>query len=304
MTTLLTYQVLLSLLLGGSVFLLVWSLFRYPAQTEPPVHRRIALAIGAGQRKTLFEIPGLAPIMSLLLNLTRKMGFGTLRHTIRRDLDASGNPNSYDEIEYVAICLFCALCMAVFAAMLGVALGTGGVPFIVIFLGGLGFFIPLMALNGAASRRLTAISKQLPYTLDLIALMMGAGSTFTEAVDTIISDNPDDPLNQELRIVKGEIEFGASRSAALANMAARIPLDSLRSVIGAINQAEALGTPLSAILLVQANMIRMHRSVRAEKLAASASLRILVPSMLILIAVVITVFGPMILRYWSQGAFW
>lgn len=304
MTNLLIYQVLLSLLLGGSVFLLVWSLFRYPAQVEPPVHRRIAVAIGAGQRKTLFEVGAIKPIMSLLLTLAERLGFAPLREQIRRDLDASGNPNTYSEVEYLAICLFCAVSMAILAGVLGAAMGTGGVPFFVIFLGGLGFFIPLIALNGAAARRITAISKQLPYSLDLIALMMGAGSTFTEAVDTILSDNPDDPLNQELRIVKSEIEFGANRSTALQNMANRIPLDSLRSVVGAVNQAEALGTPLSTILLVQASMIRMHRSVRAEKLAASASLRILVPSMLILIAVVITVFGPMILRYWTQGALW
>jgi tight adherence protein C len=304
MSTIVTYQILLSLLVGGTVYLLIWSLFRYPAQTEPPIHRRIALAVGAGQRKTIFEVALLKPVMSMLLSMADKLGFGTLRQQIRRDLDASGNPNTYSEQEYVAICLFCSLAMGLFAGVLGLMLGTGGVPFIVMFLAGLGFFIPLMALNGAAARRITSISKQLPYTLDLIALMMGAGSTFTEAVDTIVSDNPMDPLNIELQIVKSEIEFGANRSAALANMAGRIPLESLRSVVGAINQAEALGTPLSTILLVQANMIRMHRSVRAEKLAASASLRILVPSMLILIAVVITVFGPMILRYWSQGAFW
>jgi hypothetical protein len=43
-------------------------------------------------------------------------------------------------------------------------------------------------------------------------------------------------------------------------------------------------------------MLRMYRSVRAEKLSASASLRILVPSMLILLAVVIIVFAPLIIR--------
>ena len=43
-------------------------------------------------------------------------------------------------------------------------------------------------------------------------------------------------------------------------------------------------------------MLRMHRTVRAEKISASASLRILVPSVLILVAVVIFVFGPVLVR--------
>ena len=88
------------------------------------------------------------------------------------------------------------------------------------------------------------------------------------------------------------------------NLGVRIPLDSLRSVIGAVNQAEKLGTPLSSILKVQAEMLRMHRSVRAEKLSASASLKILIPSMLILLAVVLVIGAPMIIRFIVQGSLW
>jgi tight adherence protein C len=144
------------------------------------------------------------------------------------------------------------------------------------------------------------IARQLPYTLDLIALMMGAGSTFTEAIQTIIREDPEDDFNQELRIVLSEIEFGTKRATALSNMAERIPMDALRSIVGAVNQAETLGTPLSEILKNQSNMLRMHRSVEAEKVSASASLRILVPTMLILVAVVIFLFGPLIIR-WMRG---
>ena len=71
-----------------------------------------------------------------------------------------------------------------------------------------------------------------------------------------------------------------------------------------LNQAETLGTPLSQILKVQSSMLRMNRSVRAEKLSASASLRILIPSMLILMAVVLVVFSPFIIRRWHSGTWW
>ena len=116
------------------------------------------------------------------------------------------------------------------------------------------------------------------------------------AVQTLIRDAPEEDMNQELRIALSEIEFGATRAAALSHLAKRIPLEPLHSVIAAINQAEKLGTPLSTILKLQADMLRMHRGVRAEKLSASASLRILVPSTMILMAVVVIVFSPMIIR--------
>ena len=113
-------------------------------------------------------------------------------------------------------------------------------------------------------------------------------------MESLVADDPDEDLHQELQIVRSEIEFGSRRAVALQRMADRIPLDAVRSVVGAINQSEQLGTPLSVILNAQSGMIRMHRSVRAEKLSASASLRILVPSVLILVAAVIVVFAPFV----------
>ena len=297
-------QAILSFYLGMSVFLLVWAVFRYPVTSEPATHRRIAVAVGADKRMTLFEMPLLKPVMSLALGVAERLGFASLRQQVRKDLDASGNPNGYSVSEYLAVCIACGAGLALASTLLGFGVGVAGLPFGIAFMGLIGFIIPLVVLNSTGGRRMTAIAKQLPYTLDLIALMMGAGSTFTEAIQTLIRDNPEEPLNQELRVVMAEIEFGTQRNVALSNLGNRIPLESLRSVVGAINQAEMLGTPLSAILMAQAQMIRTHRSVRAEKLAASASLRILIPSMLILIAVVITVFGPLLIRYWRDGGIW
>ena len=126
---------------------------------------------------------------------------------------------------------------------------------------------------------------------------MQACSGFNEAAETLIRDDPDDDLNQELQLALSEMQFGTTRAVALENIARRIPLETLRSIIAAVNQADALGTPLADILKTQADMLRNQRAVVAEKKSASASLKILVPSMLILAAVVIVVFGPIILRF-------
>ena len=290
------WQILVSLLLGISVFALVWTVFRYPAPDEPPLHRRIAVAMGQGQRHTAFEQPLLRPVMSLATTCGRRFNVRSVRDFTRRRLDACGNPNGYSVDEYLAICLVCGVLLAVVSGLAGVAvlgkfslLGCAAMAVV-------GCGVPLLTLKQAGDSRMSRIGRQLPYTLDLVGLMMGAGSTFTEAVVAIVRDDPDEPFSEELRIVLAEIEFGSKRATALANMAERIPSDALRSIVGAINQAEALGTPLANILKSQSDMLRMHRSVRAEKISASADLRILFPTMLILIAAVLVVFGPLVIQ--------
>lgn len=294
-------QIVVTLMVFSSVFLLVWSLFRFPVVTEVPVHRRIAAALGLIHRRTVFENPVLMPVMNLSLAIATRLGIPALRDWVRRKLDASGNPNSYSVDEYLAICLACAVSLMLFMTLLFAAMVGSFDPVVAVVMLFIGFVVPLWVLNDTSRQRVSRISKKLPYTLDLVALMMAAGSTFTEAIDTLIRDEPEEDFNQELRIVMAEIEYGTRRLEALRNMAERIPLETLRSIVGAINQAEAMGTPLSEILKSQSSMIRMHRSVRAEKMSASASLRILIPTMIIMAAAILALFGPLIVKRITSG---
>ena len=288
-------QIIVSVVIFIGVGLPIYALFRYPIPAEPPVHRKFAAAVGA-ERTTIFENPLFAPVMNVGLTLTQRLNMPAVRAQIRQQLNASGNPWGYSVREYLAICLLSAAALGFLSVLLVIAAGSTLGLIIGPAMAVLGFMIPIYALRDTGSRRCRKIGKQLPYTLDLISLTMAAGSTFTEAVQTLIRDDPDDDLNQELAVVLSEVELGTPRAAALAHMAERIPLESLRSIVGAVNQAEALGTPLSTILKLQSDMLRMHRGVQAEKLSASASLRILIPSVLILIAVVVIVFAPLIIR--------
>lgn len=296
-------QLALSIVLGSCVFGAIWGAFRFPVSQEVPAHLRIARAVGAGKRQTTFEQPLLVPFMSMALAVASRLNLPGLRSSISRDLGASGNMNSYSEDEYLALCIACSVGLAMISTLVFFMVYSTFSPLILVITAAIGFYLPINALHGEAQRRIMRISKQLPYSLDLISMMLGAGATFNEAIETLIRDDPEEDFNQELRLVRAEIEFGTSRAIALKNLGERIPLDSLRSVVGAVNQAESLGTPLSQILASQAGMLRMYRSVRAEKLSASASLRILIPSMLILFAVMLIVFGPVILKMQTSNPF-
>ena len=289
-------QLFISVIVFAGVFLPIYAIFRYPVPTAPPVNRRIARAMGA-DRATIFEQPLLAPVLNFVVAIASRLNLPKVRADIRQDLDASGNASGYSVEQYLSLCVLSGLTVALLAGFGELWLG-GGLLLIVLPLGAAGgFYVPLILLHGARNRRVIRIAKQLPYTLDLIALVMAAGSSFGEAVQTLIRDNPEDELNQELKIALSEIEYGSTRATALKNLGIRIPLESLRSVIASVNQSEKLGTPMAAVLKVQADMLRAHRGVIAEKKSASASLRILVPSMMIMISVVVIVFSPMIIRY-------
>ena len=292
-----------SLFVFAGIFVPIYAIFRYPVPDEAPIHRQIAKAVGVDQ-ETIFENPVLAPALSLFVQLAKRVNLTGLRKSIRQNLQASGNPSGYTVDQVLALALASAVTVGVSSSAISMLINDGMLLLFLPTMSVVGFMIPLTVLSSSANKRTRKIGKQLPYTLDLIALVMASGSSFTEAIETLIRDDPEDELNQELGFSLSEMEFGTTRAQALQNLGQRIPLDSLRSVVGAVNQAEKLGTPLSSILKVQAEMLRMHRSVRAEKLSASASLKILVPSMLILLAVVLVIGAPMIIRFIVQGSLW
>ena len=108
--------VLISVLQFTTVALLVWALFRQPVRPEPPVNRRIAIAMGLDSRSTVFEMPVLGQLLALVMPLSRRLGL--FRGRIRRDLEAAGNPNGYSVDEYLTICLASAIGLGLAAVLL------------------------------------------------------------------------------------------------------------------------------------------------------------------------------------------
>ncbi|HAU38239.1 MAG TPA: hypothetical protein DCX07_11065 [Phycisphaerales bacterium] len=289
--------------LFASIVLLVVSVFNQPGAIQLSPQREAAIATGHTDRKTVFENPYLRPLLWLLLALSSRLAMPRAKQWLNRTLVAAGSPNYYTAEEYLALSFLTGL---VLAALLEVTYllvyGTFSATASALGLAA-GIFLTIHQIYETASKRLQAISQRLPYALDLIALAMGAGATFTEAVQTIVRERNDDPFNVELKTLLAEMELGTTRRKALQNLAARVPLDHLQSIVASVIQSEELGTPLADVLHSQATLLRLQRTVRAENLAAVASVRILVPCLLLLFAVILAVFGPAIIRALQGGLF-
>jgi len=290
--------ILAHVLAASAAFLLVVSLFRPP--TSSGLEDAFRVQVDNVARDSIFEVEWLKPALVPIYQLVRRLNAPVFKRHVLKLLLALGNPNQYSAEEYLVICAIWGLVGAV-GLLVGARLATGEFGLLATgaflalgcFLGFLGAYL---WLRERALRRLRQIAKRLPYSLDLIAMAMDAGATFYEAASSVVHDEPDDPLNQELGMLVREIDFGRSRQDALTHLGQRITVDGLDGIISAILQAESLGTPLADVLKLQANLLRMRRSMRAERKAGEAAVKMLVPSMLILLSVVLIIFSPFIVK--------
>lgn len=148
-----------------------------------------------------------------------------------------------------------------------------------------------------AQKRRTSFLKRLPYAVDLLALMMEAGASFDEAVATVVNESPSHPIGEEFGYMLREIRLGRSRRDALIQLRDRLEDENVREFVTAILNGEEFGTPLSRILRMQADQMRLKRSQWAEKAAGEAQVKIVFPGIMIMIACLLIIVTPFIVKF-------
>lgn len=165
-----------------------------------------------------------------------------------------------------------------------------------------GAYFPIMSLNDKLAKRQKIIIRSLPYSLDLLTVAIEAGLDFGAAVARLIEKDKDAPLMQEFFLMLQEIRMGKTRREALRDLAERVDIEDLTSIISSLIQADELGTGLGPILRIQSDQLRVKRSQRAEKLAGEAPVKMLLPLLgCIFPAVFIMLFGPIVIQFIQSG---
>jgi tight adherence protein C len=169
---------------------------------------------------------------------------------------------------------------------------TGGVAILgLLLLPVLGAQLPRTALRRAVEERQNAIRRDLPDTLDLLAISVEAGVGFEGALG-VVTDNFDSPLSEEFSRTLREMELGLPRRQALENLKRRTEVPELSNFILTLTQADALGMPIGRVLKTQAGEMRLKRRAWARERAAKLPVKILFPLMPILLATFIVILGP------------
>ncbi|MBI1902234.1 MAG: type II secretion system F family protein [Planctomycetia bacterium] len=287
-----------SLLIGGGVFFACWWIARALATKD--------LEHGAEWRYDVSRINELRrhdvwfrvfqPLIRFLAKLNRVAFHDALPETQRQIL-AAGLSRFWLAEEYLArMQLFSLLLLPAYVFFCIRVMGAAGAIFGCV-LAAVTFFLLRRRLAGQAQKRLVLIKRRMPYLLDLLTLLMEAGSTFLYAMRQSVEELSGHPVSAELGRVLVDMNLGKTRRQAFEGMRDRLSDDEVTGIIMAILQGEELGTPLARIFRTQADVLRIKRTQRAETIAGEAGVNMLLPGVLVMASTVLIIFGPFILNY-------
>jgi len=167
----------------------------------------------------------------------------------------------------------------------------------------IGFMLPDVIFSGKIQRRQENIIGNFPTMVDLAALIIESGLDYMTAFERIIKTTPHrGELELEMEKMLNEVQLGYARRDALRNLAARTGLQEVRSFVGLIIQSDELGTSLVELLRNYAADMRFRRLNRAERLAAQASTKMLIPLFIFIFPTVfILMLSPMVMGLLKGG---
>ncbi len=156
----------------------------------------------------------------------------------------------------------------------------------------IGWCLPASWLSRKVNERQGAILKDLPDTLDLLAISVEAGMGFEGALE-IVCQHFHSPLAEEFARTLHEMELGLPRRDAFQNLKRRTEVPELSNFVLALLQADALGIPIGRVLKTQATEMRSKRRQWAREKAAKLPVKMLFPLVLFVFpAIMVVVLGP------------
>lgn len=216
------------------------------------------------------------------------------RESIHRKLAYAGLGSRVRAEEVITGQLLGVVGGAVLALLLNLV--RGGTPgqqlLFLLLLPGAGVLLPQAWLSRKVQERRDTILRDLPDTLDLLAISVEAGVGFEGAL-AIVCERFDSPLADEFSRTLKEMELGLPRREALQNLKRRTEVPELSNFVLALTQADALGMPIGRVLKTQAAEMRLKRRQWAREKAAKLPVKIMFPLVLFIFPpVFIVVLGP------------
>jgi tight adherence protein C len=159
--------------------------------------------------------------------------------------------------------------------------------------------LPPFVLLRLEARRQEQIKRSLPDALDLLVVCVEAGISLDAAILRVARDltyvHPD--LAGELLVVSRKTNAGMTREDALRGLWDRTGVDEVRALVASLLQSEKWGSSSSRVLRVSAETLRRKRRQTAERKAATAPLKMIVPMALFIFpALFVVILGPAVVQ--------
>lgn len=165
---------------------------------------------------------------------------------------------------------------------------------------GIGYFGPIYWLHGRITERQRRIEESFPNALDLMQISVDAGLGFDAAMtrvgNELVDVSPD--IAFEFLSVQTQVQAGRSRDVAMADMAKRTGVDTVRSFANVVQQSMQFGTSMSDALNTYSRELRETRETKAQEMANKLPVKMsAVLASLMLPALILLTIGPVLIRY-------
>ena len=275
------YVVLASLFAGMCAYMIVAALLD---KREEEKQGRIKPDRAACMRSPLYRlfVQTAGFMMSIHPKRNKLSGYFS---RVKKRLSLAGEPLCLTPEEFLALKELAALCVFLLSLLLSFSVS------ITLVISVAGFFYPDLWIRELYKKRRVAILKELPYILDLLTLSIEAGLDLTGSVSRVVEKSKKGIVHAELFQFLQELKMGKARKQALADMAGRMGVPEITSLVNAIIQSDELGSGLGRTLRIQSQEYRTRRFQRAEKLAMEAPVKMTFPLLFIFISVFLLLFG-------------
>ena len=163
-----------------------------------------------------------------------------------------------------------------------------------------GYTIPSAAIAARASKRQKEIRKALSDTMDLLTISVEAGLGFDAALGQVVRNVPG-PLSEEISRMLQEMQIGVSRTEALRHLTERTEVPELDGFVLSMIQADKYGVGVAKVLRSQSQELRQKRRQRAEETAQKVPLKLLFPTIFMLLpALFVVILGPGVIKIYES----
>lgn len=203
--------------------------------------------------------------------------------------------------QFIALSIIGAVIASLFALLAMLVLGL----FSLLVLFGaalLGYFYPRIWTRDVRRRRIARILKHLSIYLDFLTLAVEAGLNINGALQKAVEKGPEGPLRWELEHVLRDLKSGLNRTEALRRLDDRLRIKEVTNFVGAVVQAERMGSGLAKSLRFQSEQRRSERFQRAEKQAMEAPVKLVFPLLVFIFPITFIVLGfPIVMKFMQEG---
>jgi tight adherence protein C len=160
-----------------------------------------------------------------------------------------------------------------------------------------------VGLSSIIKRRKETTWREFPFFLDTLVMTMEGGATLAQAIEIYVRSNPQSLFAADLSNAVNRSQAGADIIKALEETNDRITVSEIKQTMQNILTAEIEGADRLHLMRENADDMRARRWEESEKMTEILRTKIVLPTMLIFLSVMLLILAPAFVEVSNSGMF-